>query len=721
MPREDSSSAGSAGSRGATHGGGAGMKRVAAGSLSGSPERDAAQLQQGSQSSAVMNGTPPATHDRSRHAQRSTSLQHAAKRTVRACPICFNPPKEPFVTDCAHTFCFECISRHLQARKNCPSCRAYLTAEMIQPDYGVVGTPNHSATNGLARHEQYSHAQLQQHQLAASNRGGGGVRSALSGPGLPSSPRQQGFASNTSRPPTPPCFEPSGNGAAMEAANADRRGGGRGSTNGKPSGGLSIGNMVIDTQGLSASKISELIGLLQQKQQELENNERGLQDMLVLQFLDRARREKEAEIARLQQQCNSLVSDIETIRHRDGSSPSLSLQESIEKSLNDPQFYMKKKRIDDGFNQLEERYLTRVNATAPRDRQHALDMFADDLASFTKYSTYKCIATLKHGARHFEGSSGTGDLYGTNNIVSSIEFDRDSELIATAGVMKRIKIFELGNMLNSRVEIHYPVREMVTRAKLSCLAWNSYIRSHLISSDYEGVVTLWDTHSCRVIAEFEEHEKRAWCVDFSSVNPTLFASASDDGRVKIWSTTQLNSATTIENRANVCCVKFNPDSAHHIAFGSADHNVHYYDLRYPRDALSVFRGHSKAVSYVKFLSGTEIVSASTDSFLKLWSAKPGGGLESSFQGHKNDKNFVGLSVHNNYISCGSEDNCVYTYYKSVSKPLLAYKFGSMNPITGEEVEDVGNQFVSSVCWCPNRPNMLLAANSAGIIKVLELE
>ena len=32
----------------------------------------------------------------------------------------------------------------------------------------------------------------------------------------------------------------------------------------------------------------------------------------------------------------------------------------------------------------------------------------------------------------------------------------------------------------------------------------------------------------------------------------------------------------------------------------------------------VFKGHRKAVSYVKFLNSTDIVSASTDSQLKLW-------------------------------------------------------------------------------------------------------
>lgn len=41
----------------------------------------------------------------------------------------------------------------------------------------------------------------------------------------------------------------------------------------------------------------------------------------------------------------------------------------------------------------------------------------------------------------------------------------------------------------------------------------------------------------------------------------------------------------------------------------ADHCVHYYDLRNTKQPIMVFKGHRKAVSYAKFVSGEEIVSA----------------------------------------------------------------------------------------------------------------
>lgn len=45
------------------------------------------------------------------------------------------------------------------------------------------------------------------------------------------------------------------------------------------------------------------------------------------------------------------------------------------------------------------------------------------------------------------------------------------------------------------------------------------------------------------------------------------------------------------------------------SFSSPDHCVHYYDLRNTKQPIMVFKGHRKAVSYAKFVSGEEIVSA----------------------------------------------------------------------------------------------------------------
>ena len=63
---------------------------------------------------------------------------------------------------------------------------------------------------------------------------------------------------------------------------------------------------------------------------------------------------------------------------------------------------------------------------------------------------------------------------------------------------------------------------------------------------------------------------------------------------------------------------FPPDSGRYLAFGLADHRIYYYDLRKSRIPLCAVNGHSKTVSYIKFVDSTNIVSASTDNTLKLW-------------------------------------------------------------------------------------------------------
>ena len=77
-----------------------------------------------------------------------------------------------------------------------------------------------------------------------------------------------------------------------------------------------------------------------------------------------------------------------------------------------------------------------------------------------------------------------------------------------------------------------PAADLVSRSKLSCLSWNCHLEPQLISSDYEGVITLWDTQAGQLVSEYEAHEKRIWSIDFCPNDAHLLVSGSDDGTVK---------------------------------------------------------------------------------------------------------------------------------------------------------------------------------------------
>ncbi|CAI5480785.1 unnamed protein product, partial [Closterium sp. Yama58-4] len=306
-------------------------------------------------------------------------------------------------------------------------------------------------------------------------------------------------------------------------------------------------------------------------------------------------------------------------------------------------------------------FLSRIHLAKQSAAQKlALDLgrLTGDIHEFARYSRFEVRATLRHA-----------HLLSAASMVCSLAFDRDAQFFATGGVCRRIRIFECESVLaGRRVDVHYPVVEMGCRAKLSCVSWNGYIKNRLASADYDGVVQLWDAGTGAAVMEWGEHEKRAWSVDFSPCDPTRLASGSDDGTVKLWSINQDTSVGTIHTKANVCSVAFPPHSSHLLALGSADYSLHCFDLRSLRAPLATLTGHSKAVSYVKFVDASTIVSASTDNTLKLWdlnhacSQQAGGGVDGAsactrtFTGHTNEKNFVGLTVADGYIACGSETN-----------------------------------------------------------------
>ncbi|RWS28591.1 E3 ubiquitin-protein ligase RFWD2-like isoform X1 [Leptotrombidium deliense] len=505
------------------------------------------------------------------------------------------------------------------------------------------------------------------------------------------------------------------------------------------------------TDQLGLTEINALLDILSQKKKQFEETSKAIQNQLLYEFLTQVRQHKQEQLDHLNKEVglidedNKRVEDLlrneaeavkrkggdngvdsSSVLERDvlsGSEPSSSgcgiedidsFNKPTLGSENNMNYYSsslrnRRRKMQIHFDDLEQCYFTNraksltLSSSGDDTSIDGLMEFTETLNKFTMYSSLRPLATLLYTSDPFNGSS----------IVSSIEFDKDNEFFAIAGVTKKIKLFEYSTVVKDTLDIHYPITEMECNSKISCVSWSSYFKSMMASSDYEGTVTVWDAFTNQKMRVFQEHEKRCWSVDFNKVDTKLISSGSDDAKVKLWSTDQEHSVTTLEAKANVCCVKFNPTSRYHVAFGSADHCVHYYDLRNYKSPLIVFKGHKKAVSYVKFLNKNEIVSASTDSQLKLWNTVKSP-CQRSFKGHINEKNFVGLATDGDYVACGSENNSLYVYYKGLSKHALTFWFDSSKE--KDKREDDTSDFVSAVCWRLGT-NVVVAANSQGIIKV----
>lgn len=342
--------------------------------------------------------------------------------------------------------------------------------------------------------------------------------------------------------------------------------------------------------------------------------------------------------------------------------------------------------------------------------------FTGELNSVSKAYSLKELAGFRQ----------SNTLSNSSQIISSIEPDSTGSFFAAAGVLKRINIFNLSNVIDNNGKIsmrHYPILDIQCSSKISCLSWNPYFSNFISSADYDGVVNMYDSTTGQVATSWSEHEKRCWSVDTSSVDPFRIISGSDDCKVKLWSQKTPTSVLTMDVRANVCSVRFSSVDVNLVAVGAADHRVFLIDLRKPSTPIFNEKQHKKSVSYVRFTEDGSIVSSSTDCTLKLWPTDRNK-ANRSYSGHVNEKNFVGLSLSGDLYATGSEDNSLYIYNRLVSSPIVANQMGTQCPLTGTAMSDEVGTFVSSVAWTKRLDRdgnqILLAANSTGNIKIMSL-
>ena len=336
-----------------------------------------------------------------------------------------------------------------------------------------------------------------------------------------------------------------------------------------------------------------------------------------------------------------------------------------------------------------------------------------------------------------ESTIRSGNMANPQEMVCYSDFDAEDAHFATVSVSRSVKVFDFASMLDNQNALQFPVWQATTRSKLSSVSWNSYIRSHLITSDYEGAIQLWDvaSGSSFELNQFEDHEKRVWSVDFSQLDPMQFASASDDATVRIWNLQQSSSVACLKTPSNACSVHYSPKRATMLAVACANHCSYIFDTRRVDSPLAVLSGANRAVSYVRFMDASTVIGASTDNAIRSWDVsnvtdtplQTAQSHQEEYTGHVNERNFVGLSVHSDgYIATGSEDNKVYCYYKAFPFALTTHA-----PVCGKVTSnDAGpptkpgvnnpRTFISSVCWARHSKH-LLVGNSEGVLQVLQLK
>lgn len=171
-------------------------------------------------------------------------------------------------------------------------------------------------------------------------------------------------------------------------------------------------------------------------------------------------------------------------------------------------------------------------------------------------------------------------------------------------------------------------------------------------------------------------------------------------------------------------------------------------------STQVLKGHDRPVSFARFMGRNRLVTASVDSSLAVWdlNQQGRGQLFRRYEGHTNQKNFVGLSVcpETELMATGSECGQAFAYHRAWSRPVAAHEIcckggnsaSAQDQMVLEEnapphqatpMAHRGPQLMpelaSAVCWWPTSLGafagrcggpVLAAARSDGVMSLLTL-
>ncbi len=193
---------------------------------------------------------------------------------------------------------------------------------------------------------------------------------------------------------------------------------------------------LLDRQrDLSPAELDRLQELLSSRQAALESERRSGEVQLLREFLSELKQKKTQELVKVESELERVDEDLKSV------------------SIEDCNVNLGKKRVRmaQHFADLESKYWSLRMGKSSGKPDGELGEFQSDLMQLTRFSELRPLATLSYGT----------DLLNAAHIVSSIEFDRDADYFAIAGVTKRIKVYEYGTVIRDLVDMHYPVVEMV--------------------------------------------------------------------------------------------------------------------------------------------------------------------------------------------------------------------------------------------------------------------
>ncbi|KAJ1948227.1 hypothetical protein FBU59_001691 [Linderina macrospora] len=145
----------------------------------------------------------------------------------------------------------------------------------------------------------------------------------------------------------------------------------------------------------------------------------------------------------------------------------------------------------------------------------------------------------------------------------------------------------------------------------------------LISASADKTVAVWDTLTGERLKRSKGHSAavNACCpLNFKAGDDNVYASASDDGTVRLWDARQRHATATIDHGLPLTSLAVHGST---VYAGSVDNSIGGWDIR-TLSQVQVLRGHSDTVMGLATSpkTGHYLVSTSLDNTVRLWDLRP---------------------------------------------------------------------------------------------------
>lgn len=237
--------------------------------------------------------------------------------------------------------------------------------------------------------------------------------------------------------------------------------------------------------------------------------------------------------------------------------------------------------------------------------------------------------------------------------------------------------------------------------------------AYVLTASVDQTVCVWDSETSERLKRTREHTGAVSDVASAVAEPSLFASASDDGSCRLWDVRQSASTACMTSPYQVLSCALSKDASF-VYWAGVDDVIHMFDARRMDEPLVLLAGHRDSVTSLSLSADNSyLLSNGRDNTVRIWDAKPfsqrANRCVKIFLGALHDQDTLLLraawSPDGALVASGSADRCVYAWDTTTKQ--IAYK------LPGHKGA------VNAVAFHPSQP-ILASAGSDKIVYLGEL-